>query len=141
MQRLPCLANAKVVGTYSGLRPATEHRDYQITQVEGENWITVGGIRSTGLTGSSGIGEYVAGLYLGISAAVLKIIHSDTRVTPPYQSAPLHSGCKNNAPIPSLESLAADYQERGDGTVEIFGQRHKVSHPISSFGLATMHKA
>ena len=45
---------------YSGLRPATEHRDYQITAWPGQQWITVGGIRSTGLTGSAGIGEYVA---------------------------------------------------------------------------------
>lgn len=48
---LPCLKNAKVLGSYSGLRPATEHRDYQIyasRTPEGALWITVGGIRSTG---------------------------------------------------------------------------------------------
>jgi len=88
-ERMPCLERARVVGTYSGLRPATEHRDYQIEAREGEQWITVGGIRSTGLTGSSGIGEYVAGLYLGLSPALLRTIHGGD-VSPPYASAPLH---------------------------------------------------
>lgn len=48
---LPCLKRAEVVGCYTGLRPATEHRDYQIYPAVGTNgarWITVGGIRSTG---------------------------------------------------------------------------------------------
>jgi glycerol-3-phosphate dehydrogenase len=48
---LPCLKRAQVVGSYTGLRPATEHRDYQIYPAKGTNgarWITVGGIRSTG---------------------------------------------------------------------------------------------
>ena len=45
-----------------GLRPATEHRDYQIVARPADAWITVGGIRSTGLTASPGIAEYVADL-------------------------------------------------------------------------------
>ena len=48
---LPCLKNATMIGSYTGLRPATEHRDYQIyasTSPEGARWISVGGIRSTG---------------------------------------------------------------------------------------------
>ena len=57
---MPSLRNAQVVGTYSGLRPSTEHRDYQIASDRARRWITVGGIRSTGLTASSGIGEHVA---------------------------------------------------------------------------------
>ena len=49
--RVPGLKDAEVVGTYCGLRPATEHRDYNIyssTTPLGGKWITVGGIRSTG---------------------------------------------------------------------------------------------
>jgi len=57
MHHIPALENATVVGTYSGLRPSTEYRDYQIHARPGEAWITVGGIRSTGLTASSGIGS------------------------------------------------------------------------------------
>jgi hypothetical protein len=41
----------------------TEHRDYQILGHPARQWVTVAGIRSTGLTASSGIAEYVAGLF------------------------------------------------------------------------------
>ena len=63
---LPALRGAEVVGTYAGLRPSTEHRDYQIRASAEHQWITVAGIRSTGLTASSGIGEYVGELYEGL---------------------------------------------------------------------------
>ena len=135
--RIPSLARAKVLGTYSGLRPATEHRDYQIHARDGEQWITVGGIRSTGLTGSSGIGEYVAGLYLGLSPALLRTVHGDA-VSPPYASAPLYPVGQTNATVANLETLAADFQAHGDGTVEIYGRRHRVTHPLTAFGLASM---
>jgi L-2-hydroxyglutarate oxidase LhgO len=59
----PALRSARVVGTYSGLRPATQYRDYQIHASPLHRWITVGGIRSTGLTASSGIAEYVGELF------------------------------------------------------------------------------
>ena len=45
--------------TYAGLRAATEHQDYQIHFYPSEGYITVGGIRSTGLSSSLGIAEYV----------------------------------------------------------------------------------
>ena len=60
---VPALKTARVLGSYSGLRPATEFRDYQISAHPDKNWITVGGIRSTGLTASPAIGEYVAFLH------------------------------------------------------------------------------
>ena len=47
---VPATRGMVVVGTYSGLRPATEHRDYQIEAFPARNWITVAGIRSTGLS-------------------------------------------------------------------------------------------
>jgi glycine/D-amino acid oxidase-like deaminating enzyme len=59
----------QIVGTHSGIRTATEHRDYQIKAIPQDNWITVGGIRSTGLTGSPGIGEYVGELYKQVWSA------------------------------------------------------------------------
>ncbi len=59
----PALARIPVTATYAGLRAATEHRDYQIHFYPDQNYITVGGIRSTGLSGSLGIAPYVlAGL-------------------------------------------------------------------------------
>ena len=60
---LPGLAGEAVTATYAGLRPATEFKDYQIEALPDRNWITVGGIRSTGLTGALGISQHVAGLY------------------------------------------------------------------------------
>lgn len=60
---LPDLAGVGVNATYAGLRPATEHQDYVIDALPAMNWITVGGIRSTGLTGSLGIAQHVEAVY------------------------------------------------------------------------------
>jgi glycerol-3-phosphate dehydrogenase len=50
----PFLKDAEVIGSYSGLRPASEYRDYQIYSNRNgdKKWITVGGIRSTGQAGN-----------------------------------------------------------------------------------------
>jgi glycerol-3-phosphate dehydrogenase len=63
IEMLPGLANVDVSAVYAGLRPATEFKDYQITAQPDRRWITVAGIRSTGLTGALGIAQHVAGLY------------------------------------------------------------------------------
>lgn len=47
------------IGSYTGIRPATEYSDYQIVCDGKLQWICCGGIRSTGLTASLAIGEYV----------------------------------------------------------------------------------
>lgn len=60
---LPGLADIPVTTAYAGLRPATQFKDYQIEALPARRWITVGGIRSTGLTGSLGIAKRVAELY------------------------------------------------------------------------------
>jgi glycerol-3-phosphate dehydrogenase len=60
---LPALKHVHVTAVYAGLRPATEHKDYYIEALADRNWITVAGIRSTGLTGSLGIAQHVAKLY------------------------------------------------------------------------------
>ena len=59
---LPALVEEEVTAAYAGLRAATEHRDYRIRCHEDLHYVTVGGIRSTGLTASPAIAEYVAGL-------------------------------------------------------------------------------
>jgi glycerol-3-phosphate dehydrogenase len=63
LEMLPSLAGIGVNAIYAGLRPATEHKDYVIEALPERCWITVGGIRSTGLTASLGIAQHVAGLY------------------------------------------------------------------------------
>lgn len=60
---LPALADMPVTATYAGLRPATEHSEYQIRYDAPRNLMVVGGIRSTGLTGALGIAQHVAQLY------------------------------------------------------------------------------
>ena len=48
-----------VTACFAGLRPATEHRDY-VLKVDPAGWVTVGGIRSTGLSAALGLGEWAA---------------------------------------------------------------------------------
>jgi glycerol-3-phosphate dehydrogenase len=47
---LPALKDMPVTALYAGLRPATEFKDYQIRAERECNYVTVGGIRSTGLS-------------------------------------------------------------------------------------------
>ena len=56
---LPDLANHAVTATYAGIRPATKYQDYCIKPYPDENYISVGGIRSTGLSGALGIAKFV----------------------------------------------------------------------------------
>jgi glycerol-3-phosphate dehydrogenase len=58
---VPGLAAEEVTASYAGLRAATGHRDYQIRVDERRRYACVGGIRSTGLSASLGIAEYVLG--------------------------------------------------------------------------------
>ena len=60
---VPALAQHTVTAVYAGLRPATQFKEYQIEALPDRGWITVGGIRSTGLTGALGIALHVALLY------------------------------------------------------------------------------
>ena len=55
---IPALAGIDVNAIYAGLRPASDQKDYVIEAVKDRNWITVGGIRSTGLTAALGIADY-----------------------------------------------------------------------------------
>ncbi|QFH72469.1 NAD(P)/FAD-dependent oxidoreductase [Atlantibacter subterraneus] len=60
---LPSLTHFSVTATYAGLRPATEKKEYRIYDYPNDQWISVGGIRSTGLTAALGIAAYVEELY------------------------------------------------------------------------------
>ena len=59
---LPALLEEEVTATYAGLRAATEHSDYQIRLHADQRYVCVGGIRSTGVSASMGIAEYVRDL-------------------------------------------------------------------------------
>lgn len=62
---LPRLLEHEITATYCGIRPGTERPEYRIIPRPEDCWLTVGGIRSTGLSGSLGIAEHVAGIVLG----------------------------------------------------------------------------
>lgn len=97
---LPALAHMPVTACYAGLRPATEKKDYRIAAKPGQNWISVGGIRSTGLSAALGIARYVFGLYASRG-------HKGTPVDSP--TIPV---------VPNLaEHLPRDYASPGYGEV------------------------
>lgn len=56
---MPGLLAHEVTAVYVGLRAATEHADYQVWVDGDEHYACAGGIRSTGLTSSMAIAEYV----------------------------------------------------------------------------------
>jgi glycerol-3-phosphate dehydrogenase len=80
---MPDLVAEEVTATYAGLRAATEHRDYQIRVDEQRRYACAAGIRSTGLSASLGIAEYVVDQ---LGAAGLKLTERDTAGPPamPY---------------------------------------------------------
>jgi glycerol-3-phosphate dehydrogenase len=59
---LPALKGEEITAVYAGLRPATEFKDYQIRVHAEGSYVTVGGIRSTGLSAALGIASHVARL-------------------------------------------------------------------------------
>lgn len=63
LEMVPALDGIGVNAVYAGLRPATAQKDYVIEALADRNWITVAGIRSTGLTAALGIARHVEHLY------------------------------------------------------------------------------
>ena len=55
---VPELLDEEVTAVYAGIRAATQHSDYSIEVHREHRTITVGGIRSTGLSASMAIAEY-----------------------------------------------------------------------------------
>ena len=56
---MPRLLREEVTATYAGLRAAIDVGDYLIEADPGQRYLLVGGIRSTGLTSSMAVAEYV----------------------------------------------------------------------------------
>ncbi|GGW47783.1 FAD/NAD(P)-binding oxidoreductase [Streptomyces lucensis JCM 4490] len=79
---LPALLDEDVTAVYAGLRAATGHEDYRITAHPGQAYVTVGGIRSTGLTASLAIAAHVTGL-LAVTGLDLGPVREPEPVTMP----------------------------------------------------------
>ncbi|MER5972872.1 NAD(P)/FAD-dependent oxidoreductase [Streptomyces sp. NPDC002055] len=94
---LPALLDEEVTAVYAGLRAATGQEDYRIRAHPGERRVTVGGIRSTGLTASMAIAAHVVellaatGLELGTAhePAPLRMPNIGEAFPRPYQRAEL----------------------------------------------------
>lgn len=60
---VPGLAEIPVNAIYAGLRPATEKKEYRVKIDAARGYITLGGIRSTGLTAALGLAQHAFRLY------------------------------------------------------------------------------
>jgi glycerol-3-phosphate dehydrogenase len=60
---VPALAGIPVTAVYAGLRPATEEKAYRIFNRPEKRAITLGGIRSTGLSAALGLAQHAMKLY------------------------------------------------------------------------------
>lgn len=107
------------IGEYVGIRPGTNCRDYQITPFFNQKWISVAGIRSTGLTASLGIGRHVVNCLL---MPMLGIVPS------------LKQPKSKLTPLPPLQQMISEFHSRGDGKVTINGFTYTVTHPITRIG-------
>ena len=99
---MPELVTEEVTATYAGLRAATEHRDYQIRVDPGRRYACVGGIRSTGLTASLGIAEYVTSQ---LADAGLQLRERRDRPAPPVMP---YIGQAGPRPYQDAARIAAD---------------------------------
>ena len=59
---IPALKHVPVNAAYAGLRPATDKKEYRVRTDLQRHWVTLGGIRSTGLTASLGLASLAAEL-------------------------------------------------------------------------------
>lgn len=81
-QKLPGLKAAQTTATYAGIRPATEKPHYRITNDKERNWITLGGIRSTGLTSALGLARHASNLLSEMGAQLTPISNPKKATTP-----------------------------------------------------------
>lgn len=67
---VPALAGMPVTAVYAGLRPATEEKHYRVLCRPEKRAITLGGIRSTGLSAALGLARHALDLHAGFGRAL-----------------------------------------------------------------------
>jgi len=60
---IPALASVSVTAVYAGLRPASEMKHYRISARPDRRAITLGGVRSTGLSAALGLAQHALSLH------------------------------------------------------------------------------
>lgn len=106
---VPSLKSHPVVNTYSGVRPATETKDYHVVLHTDRNWLTLGGIRSTGLSSCLGVADMVAD------------IMKDKFCLEPSNSANMY--------LPRLDISFTNHR-----TARLGSEEYTVTHPITYTG-------
>lgn len=109
VERIPGLRGMPVTATYAGLRPASEKKEYRIRQVDGRNWISVGGIRSTGLTAALGIARHVYRLYQASASTKRFASRSGHR----YRTSPNTCRAIGSVPATTRSSATARWSPAG----------------------------
>lgn len=99
---VPSLMGEEVTAAYAGLRAAHDRDDYVIEADAGRRYLVAGCIRSTGLTSSMAVGEYVAGL---LADAGLELDPRDDLPAPPRVP---QIGEHTPRPYQDAERIAAD---------------------------------
>lgn len=82
LDKIPALKHVPVTATYAGIRPATEKKHYRVKHDVKNNWVTLGGIRSTGLTASLGLAQHVESLFNEQGIRFNKLASSRTPMMP-----------------------------------------------------------
>lgn len=101
---VPALAHMPVTAVYAGLRPATEQKCYRVRVRPAQRAITLGGIRSTGLSSALGLAQHALDLHAQFGE-------------------PLGEPFAPPAPIPDLcmpnlaECRERDWQQADHGTI------------------------
>ena len=89
----------------------------------------MGGIRSTGLTASLGIGRHVVQCLLSSIVPPPPVEDGDDEDEEVRQSI-VH----RPTPLPNVKEFVEQYHQRGDGTIMIGGHGYKVTHPLTKLG-------
>lgn len=70
-EMMPALRTMPVTATYAGLRPASDAKGYRVWSDPSRRWITLGAIRSTGLTAALGLAAHALRLHEAFDNAEL----------------------------------------------------------------------
>ncbi|MDE1896612.1 MAG: FAD-dependent oxidoreductase [Rhodospirillales bacterium] len=98
---MPALEEMPVTAVYAGLRPATETKAYRVATRPEQRAITLGGVRSTGLTAALGLAGHALSLHGQFGAA----LPAAPLLVPPVR-------------VPNLaESRPRDWQQQGCGEI------------------------
>ncbi|XP_072037824.1 glycerol 3-phosphate dehydrogenase-like [Amphiura filiformis] len=123
---LPELSKHSPVAAYAGLRPATQYRDYQLATHTDRKWITIGGIRSTGLSACTGLAQYVGNQMQSELGLVPHTTSGSVEIAQQSDEGDDKHGENNN-----MWNLDDKHQDH----LVLSGAKYRITHPLSRLGL------